>query len=95
MLSPKAELLLRAIEAAGYRVRGYHDAINDSRGPLIITATSLSSGETFTAQDANGDEYAALNQLVLRLGLDTDPTDGSSGRGRDTGHPAPPAQIRT
>ncbi len=73
MLSPKAEPLLRQIEAAGYRVRGNHDTINDSRGPVIITATSLSGGETFTAQDPNGDEYAALNQLAGQLGLDTDP----------------------
>ena len=73
MLSPKAEPLLRQIEAAGYRVHGYHDTINDSRGLVIITATSLSGGETFTGQDPNGDEYAALNQLAGRLGLDTDP----------------------
>ncbi len=69
----KAEALLRRIEAAGYRVRGYHDTIGDSRGPIIVTATNLSGSETFTAQDPNGDESAALNQLARRLGLDTDP----------------------
>ena len=68
----KVEALLRRIEAAGYRVRGRHDTINESSGPIIITATNLSDGETFTAHDPNGDEYAALNQLARRLGLDTD-----------------------
>ena len=69
----KAEALLRRIEAAGYRVRGYHDTIDDPRGPVIVTATNLTGGETFTAQDPNGDEAAALNQLAHRLGLETAP----------------------
>ena len=43
-----------------------------TRGPVIVTATTPSS-ETFTAQDPNGDEAAALNQLARRLGLDSDP----------------------
>ena len=73
LMFPKVEALLRRIEAAGYRVRGYHDTIDGSRGPVVITATSLSGGETLTAQDPNGDKYAALHQLAHRLGLDTDP----------------------
>ena len=68
-----AEALLRRIEAAGYRIRGCHDTIDNSPGPVIITATSLSGGETLTAQDPNGDEYAALHQLARLLGQDTDP----------------------
>jgi len=71
-VSTKAEALLRRLEAAGYRVRGYHHTIDDSRGPVIVTATNPGS-ETFTAQDPNGDEAAALNQLAHRLGLETDP----------------------
>lgn len=69
----KAEALLRLIEAAGYRVRGYHDTIDDSPGSVIVTAINLTGSETFTAQDPNGDEAAALSQLAHRLGLDSDP----------------------
>ena len=66
------EAILRRIEAAGYRVHGYYDTIDGSRGLVIVTATSVSGSETFTAQDSSGDETAALNQLAHRLGLDSD-----------------------
>jgi hypothetical protein len=68
-----AEAVLRRIEAAGYRVRGYHDTkIDGSRGPVIVTAISIKSSENFTEQDPSGDETAALNRLAHRLGLDAD-----------------------
>ena len=67
-----AEAILRRIEAAGYRVRGYHDTIDGSRGSVIVTATDAAGGET-TVQDSSDDEAAALKQLAHRLGLDADP----------------------
>ena len=39
---------VKEIEDRGFRVRGYHDAINEGPAPLVLTATDTSTGKIYT-----------------------------------------------
>ena len=62
--------IVKEIEAMGYRVHGYHDTINDSPGPVAVTATDQSTGEVFRVRSEDGDEYRALINLARLVGVD-------------------------
>ena len=38
---------VKEIEDRGFRVRGYHDAINEGPAPLVMTATDTSTGKIY------------------------------------------------
>lgn len=64
--------IVKEIEALGYRVHGYHDTINDSPGPVVVTATDQSNGEVFRVRGEDGDEYHALIKLARLVGVDVE-----------------------
>ena len=66
------QAIVKEIEARGYRVHGYHDTINDSPGPVVVTATVQSTGEVFRVRSEDGDEYRALIKLASLVGVDVD-----------------------
>ena len=67
MLS-RTRAVVKEIEGRGYRVLGYHDAIDDSGGPVVVTATHLSTGEVYRVQREDGDEYKAVTDLAQLIG---------------------------
>ena len=64
--------IVKEIEALGYRVHGYHDTINDSPGPVVVTATDQSTGKVFRVRCEDGDEYHALIKLARLVGVDVE-----------------------
>ena len=61
------------IEKRGYRVHGYHDAIDESTGPVVVTATDQSTGEVFRVRSEDGDEYRAVMELAKLVGVHLEP----------------------
>ncbi len=47
---------VKEIEDRGFRVRGYHDAINEGPAPLVLTATDTSTGKIYKVRREDGDE---------------------------------------
>ena len=72
MINP-AEKIIKQIEKQGYEVSGYHDVLDSEKGPVVINATHLDSGETFTVKAAHGDEYHAACELARLIGIDPMP----------------------
>lgn len=65
--------IVRRIEQAGYRLHGWHDAIDDrDGGPVIVEATHRSTGQTHRVEVQTrgpAGEAQALEELARRLGL--------------------------
>ena len=55
---------VKEIEDRGFRVRGYHDAINEGPAPLVLTATDTSTGKIYKVRREDGDEYKAVIELT-------------------------------
>ena len=67
------QAVVKEIEELGYRVRGFHDSIDDRAGPVVVTATNQSTGEVFTVLSEDGDEYKAVMELAKLVGVDLEP----------------------
>lgn len=70
---PNHENILRKIEAAGFKVSGYHDAMDDrDGGPVTVCAKDQGTGaeHTVTVQTrgAQGEEEA-LRLLAAKVGV--------------------------
>ena len=61
---------VKEIEDRGFRVRGYHDAINEGPAPLVMTATDTSTGKIYKVRREDGDEYKAVIELTKLIGAD-------------------------
>ena len=71
---------VKEIEDRGFRVRGYHDAINEGPAPLdainegpaplVLTATDTSTGKIYKVRREDGDEYKAVIELTKLIGAD-------------------------
>ena len=61
---------VKEIEDHGFRVRGYHDAIDEGPAPLVLTATDRSTGKIYTVRREDGDEHGATIELANLLGIE-------------------------
>ena len=67
------EKLHQQIEAAGFRIRGWHAEISDREsGPVIVHATNDATGESYEVEvptrGAPG-ELEALREIARRIGV--------------------------
>ena len=61
---------VKTIEDRGFRVRGYHDSIDERPAPVVLTATDTSTSKIFKVRREDGDEYGASDlQLVAQEGF--------------------------